>query len=221
MKTNLAFFLLCLFAFLASCEKEDDGEHVVVQGSVYDDVLQEPVENMLVYVYDVACKNFMCARNQIVDSTRTDSNGMFKMNYKTNNLNSLYVELGYPSRSYVPAGNQQSSYQLVRGNNAAHFTVRKTSVLKARVLVANNPQPTLKVFDGIEAHMVEIPGMNKDTVIYLRAVANQTNTIDLLAHSPDMQYYRRRTDYFHPLGYADTLNITIEAEPNSFPITSY
>ena len=221
MKTNWVLSLLGMLVLLSGCEKDESSELVVVQGSVYDDIMQQPVENLLVYIHDVECRDFMCGNGKIVDSTRTDSNGLFKMNYKAKNLNSLYLTLRYLDRSYVPAGSQESSYQLVRGNNVTHFILKKTSVLKARVIVINNPHPPLKVFDGIEAHMVEIPGIQKDTVIYLRTVATKKNEIALVVHSPDMLYYRARKDCFYPGSYADTFNITIEANPETFPITNY
>jgi hypothetical protein len=222
VKTNWTITLLCLFSLLTSCTEEDESfEPVVVQGRVWDDKLQQPVKNLLIYIQDVACKNFMCHFNEIVDSTRTDSDGYYQINYKPKRLNILYVGCAYQDRSYAHAENQSQQYQLKKGYNTVNFTLRKTSVLRARVIVTKNPFPPLKVFDHIGFHMVEINGTDNDTVIYLRGVANHSNWIDLIAASPDFSYYRRRTDYIFPGTFADTIDIAIAADPNTFPITEY
>ena len=215
--------LLSTILLLTNCKKDETNELVIIKGRVWDDNMQIPVKNLLVYIYDVKCENFACHSNEIVDSTRTDNNGNYEMNYKRKNSNSLYVRCTFPNRSYTPPTNQGNEHQILRPGTYTekNFILRKTSVLKTRVLVSNNPYPPLKIFDNIEAHMEEIKGANKDTVVYLRGVANRLNQIDLVASSPDLLYYRRKTESINLGTYADTINITILANPNTFPITKY
>lgn len=223
MKTICTYLILALLFGFASCEDKDDIlERVIVKGRVYDDINQQPVKNLLVFIYDVECKNFACHSNKVLDSTRTNFNGYYEINYKPKNGNSLYVMCGYPSRTYAHPENQDWQKQIGRGNNYANFTLRKTSVLRTRVIVTNNPFPPLKVADNIESHWVEIYGANKDTVIYLRGVANHSNPISLFVTTPDFTtYYRQRVDYIQLGAYADTLDLLIRADPNTFPITKY
>lgn len=223
MKKYFILTLLSSVIFFTSCKKDKENELVIIKGRVWDDNREEPVKNLLVYMYDVKCENFACHSNEIVDSTRTDNNGMYEMNHIRKSSNSLYVRCNYADRTYTPPTNQGNEHQILKPGiyTDKNFILRKTSVLKTRVVVRNNPHPPLKIFDNIEAHMVEIKGASKDTIVYLRGVANRANAIDLVAFSPDMLYYRRKTESINLGTHADTINVTILADPNTFPITKY
>jgi hypothetical protein len=223
MEKSSILTLLCTILLLTNCKKDEANELVIIKGKVWDDNMQMPIKNLLVCIYDVKCENFACHSNEIVDSTRTDNNGNYEMNYKRKNSNSLYVRCSYPNRSYTHPTNQGNNHQILSPGiyTDKNFILRKTSVLKTRVLVTNNPFPPLKIFDNINAYMVEIKGANKDTIVYLRGVANRVNLIDLVAFSPNILYYRRKTESINLGTYADTINITILADPNTFPITKY
>lgn len=216
-----ALIFSCIF-MIASCKKDDSAELVVVKGKVWDDKLLQPVKNMSVIIYDVECENFMCHANDVVDSTKTDDNGNYEINYKRKNSNSLYVVCNYPRRLYVHPTDQGNEHQILNPGTytGKDFILRKTSVLKARVVIRNNPFPPLKISDN-KGSYIQINGASKDTIIQLRAVANSTNQLSLVANSPDMSYYRLRWDDVVLGAYADTFNITIEADPNTFPITKY
>lgn len=220
MKINC--ILVGIVLFITGCRKKDDSiELVTVKGRVWDDNRQQPVKNLVVYIYDVKCENWACHFNQVVDSTRTDNNGYYEMVYKPQNNNSLNVSCSYASRSYVHAEPQNQQQRISKGNNTANFTLRKTSVLKARLMVSNNPFPPLKVFDNIETFMVEINGTNNDTLVYLRCVPNQNNLIDLLIIEPGYQYGRRKTENISINSFPDTFNVTIVSDPSTYTRFKY
>ncbi|TXK37028.1 hypothetical protein FVR03_16250 [Pontibacter qinzhouensis] len=223
MKTPLLLTMLFFTLLLPGCKDKDDAaEMVVVKGRVYDDLLQQPVQNMLVYIYDVACKNFACSYNQLLDSTRTDAHGYYQLAHKPKNSNGLNVGCSIPDRMYALPNGQTSQRPISKGSNNVNFIIRKTSVIRARVLVTNNLYPPLSIGDYIGFHLVRVYGANNDTTVYLRGVANQENIISLLSAAPNFStYYRRRLDYLTYGAYADTFDITIIAEPDKFPITSY
>ena len=223
MRKHSILTLLIITLLLASCKKDKISELVIIKGKVWDDNMQRPIQNLLVYIYDVKCENFACHSNEIVDSIRSDNNGNYEMNYIRKSSNSLYVACSYPNRSYTHPTNQGNEHQILRPGiyTDMDFILRKTSVLKARVIVRNNPYPPLKIIEDIEANLVEIYGTNKDTIVYLRGVANHVNQIGLVASSPDMLYYRGKNEIINLGTYADTINISILADPNTFPITKY
>ena len=214
---KIILFLAGGILLLYGCRKKEDAfEEITVNGRVWDDNRQQSITNLLVYLYDVKCENWACGFNEIVDSTRTDNNGYYKIIYKRKNSNSLYVNCGYPNRSYVHAQPQVQDQPIYKNNNTIDFTLRKTSVLKARIIVSGNPFPPLKVADNIEAYMVEITGTNKDTLIYLRGVPNQNNVIDLVIVEPGYQYGRYKKENIFIPSFADTSDVTIMAEANTF-----
>lgn len=216
-----AIILSCIF-LIAGCKKDDSAELVVVKGRVWDDKLQQPVKNVSVIIYDVKCENFICHTNEIVDSTRTDDSGNYEMIYKRKNSNTLYVVCKYPKRLYVHSSDQGNDHQIRNPGTYLdkNFILRKTSVLQTRLIIKNNPYPPLKISD-YKGSYIQIYGASKDTVIHLRGVANNTNQLSLVVNSPDMSYYKLRLDDVILGAYADTFNITIEADPNTFPITKY
>lgn len=223
-KKKISFLLSIVVLLLINCKKDDSAERVIVSGKAFDEILQKPVKNLSVYVYDNVCENFACHFNQIVDSTRTDDNGYYHLNFKPKNLNSLHLVCNFPKGMYGRSRNQNTDfeYQLTKGNyTGKDFILDKTSVLKTRVILTNNPFPPLKIFDNIDGHIEQVYGMNKDTTVLLRTVCNVYHQIDFIAFSPDMSYYRRRTDNIPPSNYADTIYITIQADPNNFPIKKY
>lgn len=220
MKTN--WLLLGIILFLVGCEKKADSiGRTIVKGRAWDDNRQQPIKNLLVYIYDVKCENWACHYNQVVDSTRTDDEGYYEMDYRPKNQNSLYVTCDFLSRLYVHAQPQNQQQRISKGNNTANFTLRQTSVLKTRVTVSNNPFPPLKIFDNIEAFVVEINGENNDTIVYLRGVPNQINPIDLVIVEPGHQYGRRKTEIIFINSFDDTLNVTITADVNTFDRFKY
>jgi hypothetical protein len=88
-----------------SCKKESDIIDIVsVSGKVWDNTLQKSVSNLLVYIYDVKCENFHCGYNKVVDSTRTDSNGFYKIEYPRRNYNTLYLKCSNQDYSYTNSG---------------------------------------------------------------------------------------------------------------------
>ena len=105
--------LLSSILLLVNCKKDKNYELVSIKGRVWDDNMHQPVKNLLVYMYDVECENFACHGNDIVDSTRTDINGKYEMNYYRRNYNSLYVRCDYPDRSYTHPTNQGNEHQIL------------------------------------------------------------------------------------------------------------
>jgi hypothetical protein len=213
------FVLLFIILLLISCKKKE--YPVIVKGQAWDDSRQKPVKNLLIYIYDVKCENFGCHFNQILDSTRTDESGHYEMIYQPQNGNSLHIDCSYQPRTYVYADPEQRQRRLSIGNNTGDFILRKTTVLKARIIMSNNPFPPLKIIDNIEAFMVEVNGINKDTVVYLRGVANKNNFIDFLIIEPGYIYYKRKTENIVVNSLVDTFAVTILTDPSTYPQFKY
>ena len=222
IKTKYLIILLVLIA-QSGCEKSESFGEVIVTGKVWDDIRQKPVANLLVYMYDVECKNFSCHQNMIVDSVRTDNNGLYEIKYVRKNQNNLYVRCGYKKDSYAYLSKNENEYQFLKDGtySGKNFILRKTSVLRIRAIVKNNLYPPLRLHDNISSNFVKIYGTNADTLVYLHGVPNTINQLDLIVSSPDYTYYRRRTDYINLGNFADTLDITVSAVPDTFPIKKY
>ncbi|MET4084173.1 hypothetical protein ABIB40_004147 [Pedobacter sp. UYP30] len=220
MKKMFFPLIFCLIFIHLSCKKESDIIDIVsVSGKVWDSTLQKPVSNFLVYIYDVKCENFHCGYNKIVDSTRTDVNGFYKIDYPRKNYNDLYLTCGDKNKSYTYGG----QFQISKGGTYSdkNFLLKKTSVVRARVIVKNNKYPPLYLIDDSDVNSIQIYGLNKDTVVYFRGVANSINGIMLYVNSDYYSYYRRRIDEITLGPYADTLNVTINADdPDNFPVKS-
>lgn len=218
-------YLIVLIILIAqlSCEKTESFGEFEVSGKVWDDILQKPVSNLLVYMYDLECKDFACHRNKIVDSVRTDNYGSYKLKYNRKNKNVLYVTCGYENDMYASPSKHDVEFQFINEGiyPDKNFILRKTSVLRLKVLVKDNLYPPLRIHDNVNSHEVKVYGTTADTIVYLRGVANTINQIDLVVSSPDSKYFRSRTDYINLIGSTDTLNITINAEPDTFPIKKY
>lgn len=216
----VTLFIPLIVILLTNCKEEDESlKLVVVKGRVYDDNRQQPVKNLLVKVFDVECKNFMCHFNEILDSTRTDNQGYYEIKYKPKNGNSIHVACGYKNHKYAHPTSQVREQLIGRGNNTVNFILRETSVLKTRVIVTNNPYPPLRITELMNYYTIKVYGANKDTVVYLHGVPNQNNEIDLSIISPDLSYFKRRIDNIQLGAFADTVDITITADPNTFPLT--
>lgn len=223
MKVKKILILFFATFFFINCKKEDNSKTVFVQGKAWDQILNQPVQNLLIYVYDTKCENFACHDNKTIDSTRTDANGNYKLKFKHENLNSLHLICSFPKYKYIYdiSQNSSSEYQISDGDNIGKdFILLKTSVLKTKVSVVNNLFPPLKISDYVGSR-VNIYGTKKDTTVYLYGVSNSGNTIDLIVSTPDLSYYRRRIDIVYPGSYADTINISIQADPDTFPIKKY
>ena len=211
------FFIISFFIIIQySCKKErSSGEEdlVIVSGKVWDNTLNEPVSNLLVFISKNSCVNFSCNNSKRVDSTRTDKNGFYKITHEYDPFLSISCDYG---KTYANAG----SFQLSKSGTYLdkNFTLRKTSILRARVIVKNNLYPPLIINNNIDIIPSQIYGSDKDTVVYFRGFANFVNVIDLLVRSPNLSYYRRKIDYINLGNYADTLDITINADPDNFPI---
>jgi hypothetical protein len=211
-------FLLLLIFFIG-CKKD---EHpVIVKGQAFDDIRKQPVKNLLVYIYDVQCENFGCHFNKVLDSTRTDANGRYEMMYYPKNSNTLHVACSFSPDTFVFADIQNAQPRISIGDNTVDFIIRKTTVLKARIVVTNNTFLPLRIFDNISKIPIEINGVNKDTVVYLRAVANKANLINLIAFEPGQIYYRKKTESIVFNSLADTFTVTIPADLSNYPQFKY
>jgi hypothetical protein len=212
--------MFCLMFVHLSCKKESDIIDIVsVSGKVWDNTLQKSVSNLLVYIYDVKCENFHCGYNKVVDSTRTDSNGFYKIEYPRRNYNTLYLKCSNQDYSYTNSG----EFQIEKGGKPIikNFSVNKTSVLKTRLIFKNNIYPPFRLSNYTDGKFIQIYGLNKDTIIYLKGIANSANFIVLSSISDFYSYYRRRDEIITLGTFADTLNVTIDADDvDKFPIKS-
>ncbi|KAA3438765.1 hypothetical protein [Rufibacter hautae] len=227
MKTYLSFLLLFAAQLLTGCmEEEEDYGHVTVKGRVYDSNRQQPVANQLVYVFDHGGVSMPWMYQNILDSTRTDASGHYELGFERKNLNQTYVTCGWLSFSdkptYAYAKDHPGETEVKGSNGTYDFDLHKISVLRVRLKVINNPYPPLKVWATANvgfspSPVVWVHGNHNDTVFYLRGVANEMNAFGLEAKSPDGSYNRSKWDY-HQLGaYADTLEVTMVADPSTFP----
>lgn len=216
---------LLFIGFLAvlSCNKKDASlKYVLIQGRAWDDNKQVPIADLLVYLFNVKCENWACHFDKILDSTRTDNNGYYQIRYKPKESYEFHVSCGFAKNEYIVAPPAEQERIVDLGNNVVNFILRKTSVLKARVLVKDNAFLPLTVADHIQWFPPEIGGANNDTTVYLYGIPNQSNMIDLITFEPPTQeYFRKRSDTITLNGFADTFNITIVAEPKTFPRFKY
>ena len=220
--TAIRGFVICTVLILLACNKKDDTlKFVSVSGRVWDDNKQAPVPDFWVYLYDIKCENWACHYNKVLDSAQTDADGYYAIRYKPQNSNSLRLSREWFDNRYVVIQPHDEIYIVEKGENTADFTVRRTSVMRTRVLIKNNPFLPLKTHDNIQLFPPEIPGTDNDTIVYLYGLPNRTNLIDLSVFEPGGAFYRKRTDSIALNGFADTFNITITAEPITFPRFKY
>ncbi|MGB3007347.1 MAG: hypothetical protein WBC06_12605 [Chitinophagaceae bacterium] len=200
----LTFFIA---TFLLSCAKDiKKGTQINVSGFVIDTVKNKNLPFAKVYL--VGCKNNFSGSTfcyDFLDSSTTDINGNFTINYRAEGNSVRYVLEVANDNNY---GNNLYQ-QLYFNNNSTNVRLKSQELnfLKLNLKVDFNLYDTVYLFPshGLSKRLV---GRSLDTTIYLKVIPNNKNTLQycITALGRDTSVIIRRATDTLNIGLADTTN---------------
>lgn len=158
MKNILPAFLICCLGFY-SCKKIAPGLKTTVHGQFYDDYNREAYANIVVKIgeyksYHTSFIGTADALSKYIDSTVTDANGNYKIDFTTTgNGNAYYLDffpkkdlsIGDKNGKFSSTNYRSKEIESIGGENEYNFNISKLYYMQAHIIVHNNPFPPLHI----------------------------------------------------------------------------
>jgi len=206
--------ILILFIY-TSCRKTlERGTITQLTGLVSDPISQKPVPNGSIHVQEYVGGSFGSIFSKVIDSTKCDVNGKYSISFATTG-HGLEYRLAFfsPSNYYSQADPVKIS---IGKDNIVNFTAVKIHLLKARIIVSNNPNPPLRVYSNISGGG-NISGKSGDSTIFMKVLPNLANLVYFTITNIDTPTkYNVRIDTVLLSGFADTFSHTFMVNPQLF-----
>jgi len=221
MKNTIRICLLvfCIISF-TSCRKNiKAGIKTNLTGLVNDPITNLPISNSTIYVQEYKTGLYGglygTVPNRVIDSTKSGSDGRYALAFVTTGKGVEYrlaCSVGF--NYYTQQGAQDIN---IGTDNSINFWAYKLHVLKARILVSNNPNPPLRVYGTISLAVGNISSTSNDTTIFLPVIPNFENYIYFtIANIDTPAIYNARIDTLRLQGLTDTFTHTFQVDPTLF-----
>ncbi|MVN20528.1 hypothetical protein [Mucilaginibacter arboris] len=150
----------------------------------------------------------------MIDSTKCDINGKYSISFTTTGQGLEYRLAFFSPPNYYSL--QDAVIIIVGKDNTVNFSAFKVHLLKARVVISNNPNPPLNVYTTISSGG-KISGKAGDSTIFLKVLPNIANFVYFAIQNIDTPTKSNlRIDTVLLSGFADTFRHTFQVNPQLF-----
>jgi hypothetical protein len=206
---KIIFLLTCVSFIFYSCAKDiKKGSPIRVSGVVVDTVKNKIIPFAKIYLVGgkVRGSNGSILYYNYVDSTTSDANGNYSVDYKAEG-NSVDYVLEVANDNKYGTNNYEQFYF---SNNATNVRLKtqELNFLKLNLKVDFNRYDTFYIYPS-QGFSKQLIGRNIDTTLILKVLPNNTNVLTyriLYRGSDTAIMFRRLRDTFN-IGMADTTNI--------------
>jgi hypothetical protein len=191
MKAFLTCALL-ITIMLSGCKKSSPGIGVLttVSGTVMDDNLGVPIANAKITVfqekYHISGEVAGYFPVNISGTAITDANGKYAITFSSSSQGDQHAIRISLDSSYSNLNNLVKVK--IGGQDTMNFTAWKLSILKAHVIVKNNPGPNVLVTAGFNTSSAVVYGANKDTTVSFQVAPNRVNGLTFGIQVPGNTY---------------------------------
>lgn len=221
MKTQIFKYLLSflLLTLVASCRKNiPEGIETTITGKVYDPKTNKPIVGATVGVQEYKRGTILYGPtfNGIIDSTRTDNDGNYKITFTTTGTGVEYHLSFGPGKNYDPV---TVPIKLNVGKDTViNFLAFEIHTLKARVIVVNNYNPPLRVYTRLSTlETNQVLSTSADTTFFIKVLPDQFNEIYFNIRNVDTpSLVNVRIDTILLQGFTDTFQRTFQVDPKLF-----
>ena len=213
--TRICLLFICTISF-TNCKKNIKADiKTNLTGLVNDPITNLPISNSTIYVNEYKSGLYGPVFNSVIDSTKSGSDGRYSLGFTTTGKGVEYRLACSPGFNYYT---QQGAQDIKIGtDNSIDFWAYKLHVLKARILVSNNPNPPLRVYGTISLAVGNISSTTNDTTIFLPVIPNFSNCIYFtIANIDTPAIYNARIDTLLLQGFTDTFTHTFQVDPTLF-----
>jgi hypothetical protein len=212
---RICLLVFCIISF-TSCKKNIKADiKTNLTGLVNDPIANLPISNSTIYVEEYKSGFYGPVFNRVIDSTKSGSDGRYTLAFVTTGKGVEYRLACSTGFNYY---SQQGAQDISIGtDNSINFWAYKLHVLKARILVSNNPNPPLRVYGTISLAVGNISSTSNDTTIFLPVIPNFENYIYFTIRNIDTPaIYNARIDTLRLQGLTDTFTHTFQVDPTLF-----
>jgi len=212
------FFLssLAIILLVTGCKKISPGIASTVSGTVMDNNRGVPIMNATVTLRQEKYKLFGGATtvgNPITTTSGPD--GKYSITFTSGGPGDDFELSLSVDSNYLNENNPQKIP--AEKDTVVNFNAWQLAILKAHIIVKNNPAPPLTVFCDDFAG-VGIWGTNNDTVVTLKVIPNRPNGLQFLIKVPSNQYDSSLITDFTLSGFSTTYYQTFTVNPSTFPV---
>ena len=184
-------------------------------GLVNDPLTQLPISNSSIYVQEYKTGLYGPVLNRIIDSTKSGNDGRYALTFATTGQGVEYRLAFSPGHNYYTL--QDAEKINIGTDNTIDFWAYKVHILKARIIVTNNPNPPLRVYTNIPSGNNNIYSTSNDSTVFLNVLPNLENYIYFNITSIDTpSIYNARIDTLLFPGFTDTFTHTFQVDPTLF-----
>ncbi len=217
MKLSEGFYsvlLLIVYFSTLSCEKKSDDIETIIEGRAIDFRTSMPIAGIKILIgagnYQGSAGGRKLAMETYIDSFYTDSNGDYKLSFKTQSKFAGY-EMRYVLPQNYYDGNSSNSYQINIGKtNTINLSFQKMAFLKLSLNIIDNPNPPLNV--GTLASNAQVFA---DSTFFLTARYN-SETLHFSIQNKDTPSIYNVFDTTISIANEDTFYQTIVVYPSLF-----
>lgn len=206
-------FFLVFIAF--GCNKVAPGIITTVNGTVTDDVQIIPIANAKITIAEY--KQSFLGGNPTYGqewTTYTGPDGKYTLKFTTTGHGSGYQIFMRLDTNYLNLSRLQ---EIHAGQNATiDFSATQLFILKAHIIVKNNPYPPMYVL-GANTSSAWIHGTNNDTVVNLQVVPNRPGALTFGDWFPGEVNPRYHYENFILSGFNKPYSETFTVDPSTFP----
>lgn len=211
---------LIITIMLSSCKKSSPGIGLLttVSGTVMDDNLGVPIANAKMTVfqekYELNGEKAGYVPVNISGTAITDANGKYAITFSSSSTGDQHAIRISLDSSYFNLNNLTKIK--IGGKDTMNFTAWKLSILKAHIIVKNNPGPNLSVTAGFNTSSAVVYGANKDTTVSFQVAPNRVNGLTFGIQIPGNTYPSYLTQTITFSGDSSIYHQTFTVYPTTF-----
>ncbi len=216
---KLLFVFIPFFTSLSCSQQEEklaEVPRINVIGKVFDDFKNQPIQNVLIYVYKPG--SFFGTGYKLMAKTKTDLNGNYSISFEIGQFESgqgsYLITFGNPNDLFIFDYDNLEHY-LTKGNNKIDFFIRKAKIFRTNITITNNIYGKMALYNGYATETQSIPMATTNTTLYFKADPKGPNIFQMYVHEPDGHYWWK-SELKECQGINDTIDIQINADINNF-----
>ena len=203
------------------------GLRTSVSGRFQDYNVSRPFAHTKVYLaeyIDDPVSHFTLSK--FMDSTTTDNNGYYSMSFTTSGVGVQYRVIFMPvGLNYWACYSAENAILNLGGQNIINSYTAKLCILKARVVVIDNPYRPLIAYTGPDnyysyGNSYRLNKINQDSILLLGVLPDRINFIHFKVITTDTtyrEYVHEQIDTIDMTGnFNDTLEAQFELHPREF-----